>query len=111
LRREYESLDAVIIGCSFDNPEANRKFAQLYAFDFSILSDTRRLIGMAYGAARNPDDQFARRIAYVIGPDGRIVEAHADVSARAYPREQLERLRSAKAALEEAQQASDPLPE
>jgi len=87
----------VIIGCSFDSPEKNRRFAQLYAFDFSILSDTGKKIGLGYGAARNPDDEYARRIAYVIGPDGRVVESHERVDAASYPREQLARLQSAQA--------------
>ena len=98
----------MIIGCSFDPPEDNRRFAQKYAFEFPIVSDTRRQIGMAYGAARNADDGFARRIAYVIGVDGRIVEAHAEVNAGTYPRQQLERIRSAKAAEEKSGQTDQP---
>ena len=51
---------------------------------------------MAYGAAASADDQYAKRIAYVIDENGRIQEAHEKVSAGSYPHEQLERLQAAK---------------
>jgi peroxiredoxin len=51
---------------------------------------------MAYGAATSPDDEYAKRIAYVIDENGRIQEAHEKVNAGAYPHEQLERLQAAK---------------
>lgn len=86
---EYEHHNTVIIGCSFDEPEANREFARAMNFSFSLISDTDRSIGIAYGAARSPSDQFARRIAYLIGPDGRILQAHGKVDPRSYPKDQL----------------------
>ena len=49
-----------------------------------------REIGMAYGAADAPDAGFARRITYVIGPDGRIVQAHPKVEPKSHPRSILE---------------------
>lgn len=42
---------------------------------------------MAYGACDTADAGFARRITYVIGPDGRIAQAHAKVSAGSHPKE------------------------
>ena len=44
-------------------------------------------MGMAYGAAELPTDEFAKRITYVIGPDGRITQAHPKVSPKAHPKE------------------------
>jgi len=87
----------VILGCSFDQPEASRKFAEKYKFQFSLLPDTSHEIGLAYGACDSPKDEYARRAAYWIGRDGRIVEAHAGVSAASYPEEQLGRIRDAEA--------------
>ena len=51
---------------------------------------------MAYGAAASADDQYAKRIAYVIDENGRIQEAHEKVAAGAYPMAQLESLQAAK---------------
>lgn len=81
-----------MIGCSFDQPEANRRFADAMNFPFSLVSDTDRHIGMLYGAARSPGDEFARRIAYLIGPDGQILQAHGKVNPKTYPADQLKEL-------------------
>lgn len=78
-----------MIGCSFDPPEANAAFAKKYNFPFPLIADTKRKIGIAYGAAESPFEPFARRIAYLIGPDGHVVESHPKVSAATYPKEQL----------------------
>jgi peroxiredoxin Q/BCP len=79
----------VVLGVSFDSVEDNARFATKFDFPFPLLCDTERKIGLAYGAASSPSDEYARRIAYVIDPDGRIAQAHAKVDAKAYPREQL----------------------
>ncbi len=78
-----------ILGASFDTPEDNARFAEKFKFPFPLLSDTDRQIGLAYGAASSPKDEYARRIAYLIDEKGRISQAHAKVDAKAYPKEQL----------------------
>lgn len=57
-----------------------------------MLCDTDRKIGLAYGAADKADEVYARRIAYLIGEDGKIVEAYPKVDPAKYPFEQLEKL-------------------
>jgi peroxiredoxin len=47
---------------------------------------------MAYGACDSPAAGFASRITYVIGPDGKIREAHPKVSAKSHPAELLKTL-------------------
>jgi peroxiredoxin Q/BCP len=56
------------------------------------LCDTDRQIGLAYGAAESPKDEYAKRIAYVIDENGKIAQAHPKVDARSYPAEQLKTL-------------------
>jgi len=77
---------------SFDSVEDNAKFAKKNDFPFPLLCDTDRKIGIAYGAADSPKDEYARRIAYVIDENGKVAEAHPKVDARAYPKEQLQSL-------------------
>ena len=89
---KYEEKNAQILGASFDNVEDNRKFAEKFKFPFPLLCDTDRKIGLAYGAATSPTDEYAKRIAYVIDEKGRIAEAHPKVDAKNYPKEQLARL-------------------
>lgn len=74
---------------SFDKQEDNAEFAKKFGFDFPLLSDTDRKIGLAYGACDSPKDEYARRIAYLIDETGRIAQAHPKVDARSYPKEQL----------------------
>lgn len=78
-----------ILGVSFDDQKANAKFAEKFQFDFPLLCDTERKIGMAYGAAETPDARSAKRISYLIGPDGRIKKAFPKVSAASHPEELL----------------------
>ena len=44
---------------------------------------------MAYGATDDPKAEYAKRITYVIGPDGKILQAHPKVSPKSHPQEVL----------------------
>ncbi len=81
------------MGVSFDKAEASRAFGRKYKFPFPLVPDESREIGTMYGASDTRDDEFAARIAYLIGPDGKVLEAHPKVSAATYPEEQLQSLR------------------
>jgi peroxiredoxin Q/BCP len=48
-----------------------------------------RAIGLAYGACDTADAEYARRITYVIGPDGKIKQAHPKVAAGSHPKDLL----------------------
>ena len=67
--------------------EENRAFAEKFQYPFPLLCDVDRRLGMAYGAGDTADAEYARRITYVIGPDGRIAQAHSKVSAGSHPKE------------------------
>ena len=47
---------------------------------------------MAYGACSEPTAAFAARITYVIGPDGKILQAHSKVTPKTHPEETLRSL-------------------
>jgi len=66
---------------SFDSVEDNKHFAEKFHFPFPLLSDPSRAMGMQYGAADAPGSGNAKRVAYVIGPDGKI----RNVFAKANP--------------------------
>lgn len=78
---------------SFDKAEASRAFGRKYKFPYPLVPDESREIGTLYGASDTRNDEFAARIAYLIGPDGKIIEAHSKVKAATYPEEQLASLR------------------
>ena len=74
----------MILGVSFDTVEENRAFAEKFSFPFLLLCDTEREIGLAYGACTSPDAAAARRISYVIGPDGKVQQIWGKVDVKAH---------------------------
>jgi len=74
---------------SFDTVAENAAFAKKFNYPFPLLCDTKREVGLAYGACDTPDASTARRISYVIGPDGRIICSYSKVAAAEHPAEVL----------------------
>ena len=72
--------------------ERNAAFARKFGFTFPLLCDTDRRLGMAYGAADDPQAGSAKRISYLIGPDGTIRKAYPKVNAASHPEEVLKDL-------------------
>ena len=70
----------------------NAAFAKKFHYNFPLLCDTTREISLAYGACDDPTSRTARRISYLIGPDGRVVKAYPKVNAATHPDEVLKDL-------------------
>jgi peroxiredoxin Q/BCP len=82
LRDSFEELHAagiVVLGVSFDAPEANRKFVEAESLPFQLLSDKDHKLAVSVGAADSPDAKVARRISYLVGPDGKVRKAYDNV--------------------------------
>jgi peroxiredoxin Q/BCP len=77
---------------SFDTPAENKAFAEKFNFNFPLLCDTDRAMGVAYGAAASATASTAQRVGVVVGPDGRIKEWLPKVDARTYPKDVLQRI-------------------
>ncbi len=73
--KDFEAKGIAILGVSFDTVAENNAFADKFSFPFRLLSDPERKMGLAYGACEKATDQYARRLTYVIGPDGKIEQA------------------------------------
>src|SRR5205823_2669085 len=88
LKAELQKQGVEILGISFDPPAKNAAFVQKYGFNFPLLSDTDRRVGMAYGACDSPDTPRARRVSFLIGADGRVEKTYgfeAKMDAAAHP--------------------------
>ncbi len=72
--------------------EKNAAFAEKFAFNFPLLCDTERKVGMAYGAAAEPGAKYALRITCLIAPDGRIKKIYFKVDPTTHPKQVLEDL-------------------
>jgi thioredoxin-dependent peroxiredoxin len=72
--------------------EANRKFAEKFQFNFPLLCDVEKQVGLAYGATDSVDRPAPRRCSFLIGADGRIAKVFPKVSAGTHPGELLAEL-------------------
>ncbi len=78
-----------VLGVSFDDPKANAAFVAAEEFPFRLLSDADRALAVAVGAAASPAEPFARRISYLVGPDGKVLRAYGSVSPANHAKEVL----------------------
>ena len=67
-----QAKNAVILGVSFDTVQENRQFAEKFSFPYPLLSDPTRAMGVQYGAADSTSAGNAKRVAYIIGTDGKV---------------------------------------
>jgi peroxiredoxin Q/BCP len=83
LRDQYDGFKkkgVEVIGVSFDDPAANAAFVAAEAFPFRLLSDRKHTLALAVGAADSPEQPVARRISYVVGPDGKVLHVYESVT-------------------------------
>lgn len=79
----------MVLGCSFDTAAENAAFAKKFHFNFPLLCDVDRKVGAAYGAGELKGSGGAKRIGYIIGPDGVVKRAFEKVRAATFPAEAL----------------------
>jgi peroxiredoxin Q/BCP len=76
----FQAQGVEILGVSFDTPADNATFVRAEGFPFRLLSDRDRKLAIAVGAASDASQPVARRISYLVGPDGKVVKAYAQVT-------------------------------
>ncbi len=75
----------MVLGLSCDTPADNKAFKEKFAFPYDLLCDTDRRVSMAYGAADSPQAKSAKRISYLIDPEGKVARAYAEVKPADHP--------------------------
>lgn len=88
----FKEKNAILLGVSFDTVKENQEFAKKYRFEFPLLCDVNREIGLAYGACQSKEAKNANRIAYVIDLHGNIQAAYSKVDAANFPETVLQTL-------------------
>jgi peroxiredoxin Q/BCP len=83
---ELVEREVQVLGASTDNRADNAAFADKEGFNFPLLCDTDRDLSLAYHAVTTTEG-IAKRISYLIGPDGHIEKAYASVSPQSHPAE------------------------
>ena len=74
-----------MLGASFNSVEQNAAFAQKYAFNFPLLCDTDRALGLACGACASPKDRYAKRVSVLLDEAGKVVRVYDSVNPRDHP--------------------------
>ena len=87
LSAEYKAKNAVILGVSFDDQAANAAFAEKNHFNFPLICDTDRMLGLAYGACDDAKAATAKRIGVIIDEQGKIKACFSKVDPRTWPGE------------------------
>jgi peroxiredoxin Q/BCP len=78
-----------VLGVSFDAPKSNAEFIANEGFPFRLLSDSDHSLAVSVGAASSPSQPFARRISYLVGPDGKVLKSYDSVSPPGHAKEVL----------------------
>ncbi len=76
----FQNAGVQVVGVSFDDPKDNAEFVAKNKFPFRLLSDSKRVLAVEVGAADSPSRLWARRISYLVGPDGKVAAAYPDVT-------------------------------
>ena len=87
----FEKIDVDVLGVSADPVESHNGFAQKYELPFPLISDPNKTIIKAYEA-----DGFAKRVSYLIDPEGRIIKTYEKVKPGDHAAEVLQDLSALK---------------
>ena len=80
--KKFQQKDIQIFGVSLDNENDNKAFAEKFSFPYPLLCDVDREVALSYQAVSSKEDQYAARISYVIGEDGKILESIESVDTK-----------------------------
>jgi peroxiredoxin Q/BCP len=74
LGAEFAALGAKRVGVSTDAVDRQKQFSDKYSFDFPLLSDPDGTVARTYGVRRNLGLMPTKRVTFVIGTDGVILD-------------------------------------
>ena len=86
---EIRDAGLAVYGVSYDSPEKNRAFAEKYNLPFLLLSDSDRELAGEVGAAGKLLP-VPKRVSYLVGGDGAILETYPKVDPAPHARQVLE---------------------
>ena len=87
LSNDLAGKGAVVIGVSTDDEASHRAFAEKYALPFLLLPDDKHEIAARFGVPVVAGK--ARRVTFIIGPDGKIARVFPSVTPKGHGREVL----------------------
>lgn len=85
----FRAKGVEILGVSFDAPATNAEFVTAEGFPFRLLSDEKRELAVAVGAADAASAPVARRVSYLVGPDGKVRGVYGSVNPASHAKDVL----------------------
>ena len=86
---DYEQADIQVYGVSLDPPESHRRFREKYNLNFPLLTDEGGRAAEALGVLRE-NRKRAKRVTFLLDPDGRIAKVYPEVSPETHADEILQ---------------------
>ena len=83
----FHEAGAVVLGVSVQDESSHREFRDKYRLSFDLVADPERRITAAFRAVAIHG--LAKRVTYVIGPDGRILAAYRRLDPKSHSKEAL----------------------
>ena len=82
----YDRRGILLLGISVDDPKTNKQFAGKYDLKFPLLSDAGGYVSHQFGAM---GWIMAKRVTYVIGPDGLVKQVFPEINVEEHSHEVL----------------------
>jgi len=76
-QEDYQNKDVVVLGVSADDEVSHQAFTAKYNLNFPLLADINQQLIKAYDV---DGGGYAKRVSYVISPDGKIIHVDASVN-------------------------------
>ena len=77
---KFQNLGAVVLGVSTQDEASHREFRAKHGLNFPLIADPQKEICRAYNALGLLG--VAKRVTYVIGPDGTIVDSFKSINPK-----------------------------
>jgi peroxiredoxin Q/BCP len=81
-KADFDQHNVTVLGASFNSVEQNAAFAKKNDYNFPLLCDTERTLGLAYGACDDAKARYAKRISILIDEAGKIARIYDKVNPR-----------------------------
>ena len=86
-KADFAQAGATVIGVSLDSIESHKQFAENHDLEFPLLADVEGEIAAKYGV--DTEGGYARRVTFVIDPEGKIAEVFPEVDVQGHADEVL----------------------
>lgn len=88
--QKFNEKGVEVIGISVDSKDTHKKFAERYGLPFLLASDNSKEIARKYGVLGLAT---AKRVTFLIGPDGKVVHVFEKVKPKGHASEVLTKLK------------------